>query len=298
MNTPEPADARPESARRRIARQQATTALRRRERIAAVASISLVLALFAGLVVAKAAISSTAAVSAVGATGAPVTASQATTASTVAAVTTLPASVYAAIGAGGVTDQSQPTSGDQPLTSGGKPDILYLGAEYCPYCAAERWPLVAALSRFGTFTGLGLTASSSTDVYPDTDTLTFLHAAYSSPYLAFTPVELADRDKATLQTPTANEQNLLDKYTNGGIPFIDLGGTAVLSSAAYSPQLLAGMDWNAIASALRQDPSGPVAQSVIGAANQITAHLCTLTGGKPGSVCQAPEIRALEGGTS
>ena len=41
-----------------------------------------------------------------------------------------------------------------PLTSGGKPEMLYIGAEYCPYCAAERWAMIVALSRFGTFSGL------------------------------------------------------------------------------------------------------------------------------------------------
>ena len=42
------------------------------------------------------------------------------------------------------------TTGQPALTSGGKPEILYVGAEYCPYCAAERWAMVVALSRFGT----------------------------------------------------------------------------------------------------------------------------------------------------
>src|SRR5215471_17073708 len=37
-----------------------------------------------------------------------------------------------------------------PLTSGGKPEMLYIGAEYCPYCAAMRWSMAVALSRFGT----------------------------------------------------------------------------------------------------------------------------------------------------
>jgi thiol-disulfide isomerase/thioredoxin len=36
------------------------------------------------------------------------------------------------------------------VTVGGKPLVLYIGAEYCPYCAATRWALVMALSKFGT----------------------------------------------------------------------------------------------------------------------------------------------------
>ncbi len=75
------------------------------------------------------------------------------------------------------------------LTSGGKPEVLYLGGEYCPYCAAQRWAMVNALSRFGTFSGLTTTHSSSTDVDPNTPTWTFYKSTYTSNYLVFTPVE-------------------------------------------------------------------------------------------------------------
>ncbi|MGH3290263.1 MAG: DUF929 family protein, partial [Trebonia sp.] len=62
------------------------------------------------------------------------------------------ANVYSStllISAGAVNAVSGP-----PLTRGGKPEVLYVGAEYCPYCAMENWPLIVALSRFGQFTGL------------------------------------------------------------------------------------------------------------------------------------------------
>ena len=52
----------------------------------------------------------------------------------------------------------------------GKPEVLFIGAEYCPFCAAQRWAMVNALSRFGTFTGLTTTHSSSTDTDPNTPT--------------------------------------------------------------------------------------------------------------------------------
>jgi thiol-disulfide isomerase/thioredoxin len=76
-----------------------------------------------------------------------------------------------------------------PLASGGKPEVLYLGAEYCPYCAAQRWAMINALSRFGTFTGLTTTHSSSTDSDPNTPTFTFYGSKYISKYVTFTPVE-------------------------------------------------------------------------------------------------------------
>jgi hypothetical protein len=50
----------------------------------------------------------------------------------------------------------------------GKPIVLYVGGEFCPYSAAERWSPVVALSRFGAFSNLALLRSSSTDMFPDT----------------------------------------------------------------------------------------------------------------------------------
>ena len=48
-----------------------------------------------------------------------------------------------------------PCSTASPRSSAtGKPEVLYVGAEFCPFCGAERWPLIVALSRFGHFTTL------------------------------------------------------------------------------------------------------------------------------------------------
>lgn len=286
MSTTNPARA----ARRRVAWQQATAAKRRRATSAAYTAIALAFALFAGMILAKAATTHTAQAAAPVASGA-------TTAQVVHTVTTLPESVFAAVGDGGTADQAQAVTGTPALSVGGKPEVLYLGAEYCPYCAAQRWPLVLALGRFGTFTGLALTESSGTDVYPDTNTFTFLHATYRSDYLALTTVEISDRNQAPLQTPTAAQRQLLDTYGQGGIPFIDLGGGIVLRSSGYDPQLLAGKDWSAIAQTLTADPSSPVTRAVIGTANRITAQLCTLTHDQPAPVCTAPEIKALKTNT-
>src|SRR5712671_6765504 len=69
-------------------------------------------------------------------------------------VTSVPAATLDQVGAGqGVSTLPTRITG-AALTSGGKPEMLYIGAEYCPYCAAERWAMIVALSRFGTFSGL------------------------------------------------------------------------------------------------------------------------------------------------
>ena len=277
-------------ARRRVAHQQAVNAKRRAQRRAALTGIALVIALFAGLIIAKAATGHPSASMTATATST----SPAVTAGIVAQATGVPSTVYAAIGSGGTAAQAEPVPGGQAATVDGKPQVLYLGAEYCPYCAAQRWPLVLALSRFGTFTGLGLTESSSTDVYPNTNTFTFLHATYTSPYLAFTSVELYDRADNPLQTPTAAQQQLLQTAGQGGIPFVALGGTTMLRSSGYNPQVLTGLDWTQIAASLT-DTSSPVAKAIVGTANRITGQLCDLTHDQPTAVCQTPEVRALEG---
>ena len=87
--------------------------------------------------------------------------------------TTVPASTLDTVAGGTATAFPKKISGGSALTSNGKPEMLYMGAEYCPYCAAERWSMVVALSRFGTFQGLGTTRSASGDVFPNTATWTF-----------------------------------------------------------------------------------------------------------------------------
>ena len=195
------------------------------------------------------------------------------------------------------------------LTSGGKPELLYVGANFCPFCAAERWPMIIALSRFGTFSGLSTTRSSITDEYPGTPTFTFYGSSYHSNYLSFAPVEETtnyrqgnsaspDVPYVTLQTPTAAEQALLDKYDPGAdgnsIPFIDIGNNYVEISnpEPYGPQDLSGKTWSQIAAALR-DPATAIAQGADASANYLTAGICTLTGNQPATACTST-VRALE----
>lgn len=172
--------------------------------------------------------------------------------------------------------------------------MFFYGGEFCPYCAAERWPLIIALSRFGTFSGLQTTSSSSSDVYQNTPTLTFRNATFTSQYIDFRSVEGTDRDHNPLQSPTAAEQQLIDRYDTGGtIPFIDFGNRNVLSGATYSPDLIGGMSWQSVADSLKQADSTQ-ARAILGSANLITAAICKMTGDQPASVCSSAAIQDLE----
>jgi hypothetical protein len=215
----------------------------------------------------------------------------------IAETTSVPASTLTAVGAGSVTTPPKAVSGPL-LTSGGKPETLYIGAEYCPYCAFERWGMVVALSRFGTFSGLHTVHSSSTDVYPNTPTFTFYGSAYTSKYVTFTPVEETTSvpqgtGYTPLQKPTAAEQALMAQYDpSGSIPFVDFGNKYTIVGASASPQVLAGKSWQTIASSLH-DPASPIAQAVLGTANYMTAALCKTTSNQPATVC-TPAVTALQ----
>ena len=192
------------------------------------------------------------------------------------------------------------------LTSNGKPELLFIGGEYCPYCAAERWSMVSALSRFGTFTGLTTTHSSTSDVYPDTPTFTFTKAKYTSSYLNFTSVEeftnerIGNSDNSntayqTLQTPTTAQQALAAAYDpDGAIPFLDFGNkyVEVGNLSPLSPSMMAGKTWAQVAAAMN-DPSSSLGKALVGNANYITAGICKLTNNLPASAC-TPTIQQLE----
>ena len=220
--------------------------------------------------------------------------SQDTTALVVSQITGLPASEFNAVGQGTADNLIKPVKGTALTGATGKPEVLYIGAEFCPYCAAERWALIVALGRFGTFSGLQTTTSSSSDIYPNTPTFTFRGATYTSDYIDFRAVETSDRNHQPLQTPSAAEQQLWSKYNPAGtIPFVDFGNRYTLSNATYSPDLLGGASWQAIASEL-QDQNSTQAKAIVGSANLITAAICKTTSDKPASVCSSPAIQDLE----
>jgi len=226
------------------------------------------------------------------------------TTSVIRAVTNVPATALDTVGVGrGITPPAAIPAGAPPVTSDGKPQILYIGAEYCPFCAAERWPMVIALSRFGTFSGLGLSTSSSTDVFPSTPTVTFHGSSYTSDVIAFDGVETNTNQLAAsglsyepLDTLTAQQQRLMrtfdaPPYTTqaGVIPFSLFGNRYVVIGSSFPPDVLQGKTWQEIASAL-SDPSSPVAKQVLAAANVLTAAICDVTGGQPTNVCTAPGV--------
>ena len=222
-------------------------------------------------------------------------------AAVVTKITTVPTSVITKVGTGSTLGLPKPIDG-KPIVVDGKPGVLYIGAEYCPYCATERWAMVNALSRFGTFTGLKITNSSTTDVDPGTKTLSFYGSNYTSDYIHFTGVETEDNNKAKLESLSSAQQTILSTYdaapyvasnSAGSIPFVYFNGEYLISGATYDVGVLQGKTWDQIATAMN-DPSSAIAKGAIGAANGITAAICLTTKNQPTNVCSLPVIKSLQ----
>jgi hypothetical protein len=191
-----------------------------------------------------------------------------------------------------------PVSGP-PLTAAGKPEVLYVGSEYCPYCVAENWALIVALSRFGTFSGLNTSRSAHFDNVPPIDGWTFYGSSYTSPYLSFVPVEtrsnvlvvnaktgkISNNSYRMLQRLTPAEESIFSRFdTMGQTPFLDFGGQATLLGSGISPETLVGKTWSQIAADLRH-PHTPAGQEIRVSADVLTAEFCWLTGDRPAAAC-------------
>ena len=233
-------------------------------------------------------------------------------------VTHVPLAVFNAVGAGSPSQISAPVAlKNQPLFTERVagltlPEVLYVGAEYCPFCAAQRWATVVALSRFGRFSSLGLTSSAAVDVYPSTASLTLSRMRYTSRYVAFSAVELTtnvyDAKTGTfgaLEKLTPSQSAEFKKYdtstyvtnmpasNDGSIPFLSFANQFLASGSSYSPAILRGLSAARIASALA-DPSSVLARNIIATANEQTAAICQVTQERPASVCESAGVVAAK----
>ena len=170
--------------------------------------------------------------------------------------------------------------------------VSYVGAEYCPYCALQRWALIVALSQFGTFSNLSdQVLSSSSQVYPNLASWSFIGARYTSPYFTFDPTELTSSVPdghgyyQPLEKMSAAQEVAYDHFDpQGGLPFVDLGNQFATIGASASPSVLEGLSLGQIGSSL-SDPTSPVAQAVDGTANYLIAAMCTMVTGTKPSIC-------------
>ena len=236
----------------------------------------------------------------------------------VRALTTIPAAVYDEVGTNGEPALLAVTAGQPLLHSAHKPRLVYEGAEYCPYCAADRYAIIAALARFGRFSGLRVTASGAKD--GDIATFSFLNSSYQSRYVSFRPYEAADRLGQPLQHVPAAVERLFSTYAGNpatntpsrfgagrwaapGIPFLDLANRYVVAGTSSALAEVVGsgaLDEHnanllAIAEAIRAPMSASSralgAASFVADANYLSAAIFSLDVSRPASVCRSSGVR-------
>ena len=221
---------------------------------------------------------------------APAAAGSATAA--LAQLTQLPAATLDASATPTAARVPQKLNGATALTADGKPKVLYVGAEFCPFCAMERWPLIAALSRFGTFEGLSPTTSATEESIPDIPTWSFVGSTFKSDYIAFDAVETQTRDFKPLQTLEGENKALFEKYNpGGGIPWVNFGGTHATGGASVDAEVFRDATYDSLIAGI-QNPASPVGQTINPAINLLTAQICSLTQGQPTNVCTSQGVMA------
>lgn len=215
-------------------------------------------------------------------------------------------SLASQIGSGAVAAPPVRTNASNLIRLNGTSYVVYVGADYCPYCAITRWGLILALMRFGNFTSLHYMTSSATDAYPNTVTFTFYNSSYDGKYIGFMEAETLTNSGSPyskLQQLNNLETSTFDKYDlynnalppnlRGGIPFIDFGNYSTQSGAPVIPSAIQYQSWNKVISEI-SSPNTTQSQDIIGMANVFTAQICAINGNKPASVCNQPVIKKIE----
>jgi hypothetical protein len=171
----------------------------------------------------------------------------------------------------------------------GKPILVYVGAEYCLYCAGQRWPLIMALMWFGNFTNLEYMHSSVSD--GDYATFTFVASSYQSNYVVFQPYEVYDRAGNPLETLPASYMPSFQQYGKSAFPFLNFADEYYILGSLLNPSILGTQNQTQIISSIRA--GGSLGSQIKQTANLMTAVICKTTGNKPASVCGQDSITAL-----
>lgn len=182
---------------------------------------------------------------------------------------------------------------DQSVLVHGQLPVLFVSAQYCVFCAAERWALVDALERFGTLSQISPSQSAIVDgVNAPVPTYDFTRAQFASSLVDFQHVDVADQNGNPLQQLTAAQQAMLGQYDpRGGIPFLDIGNAYVQISSGYAPSLLQGLSFVQVKQDLT-DPTSTIGQTIHQEGTRITALICKLTGNTLQAVCHDPAVQA------
>ncbi len=178
------------------------------------------------------------------------------------------------------------------MRRGGKLYVFFMGAEYCPYCAAERWAIVRALQKFGQWDGLKQTISAARDEpFLNLPTYDFTKTTYTSPHIEFASRETKDREFKPLQKLLKTEEKLVRKFNpKKEIPFLLIGGRFMQIGAGFTPKIFIGHTFRQTETELKKAES-EIRKTIDNEANIISALMCV--SGLPPEVCKETGLAEL-----
>ena len=232
--------------------------------------------------------------------------------SLISAMASVPASVFDSVG---VNAPTTPVTPLQPTGGAGTPAwlatvnlgpplpvVFFYGAEFAPYAAVQRWPLVLALSRFGTFHELGDHAVEPDDRVREPLDLHVLEGLLLEPIrdprvggaLQLVEPDRGERTSAS-RPPMPGRPRPIASYGAGANTFalLDVANRYTLNGSSFSPAVLAGLTQDQIAGYLTS-PASPLTQAVVTSANEISAAICSTDGEKPAAVCDSRGVLAAD----
>lgn len=180
----------------------------------------------------------------------------------------------------------------ETMRRSGKLYVFFMGAEYCPYSAAERWAIVRALQKFGQWDGLKQTMSAARDEpFLNLPTYDFTKANYTSPHVEFASRETKDREFKPLQKLLKTEEKFVRKFNaDKEIPFLLIGGRFMQVGAGFTPKIFIGHTFRQTETELKKAES-EIRKTIDDEANIISALMCV--SGLPPEVCKETGVAEL-----
>ncbi len=171
------------------------------------------------------------------------------------------------------------------MRRGGKLFVFFMGAEFCPYCAAERWAIVRSLQKFGQWDGLKQTISAARDEpFLNLPTYDITKATNTSPHIDLVAREIKDREFNPLQKLLKTEEKLLRKFNpKKEIPFLLIGGRFSQIGSGFTPKIFIGHTFRQTETELKKVES-EIRKTIDDEGNIISALLCV--SGLPPELCK------------
>lgn len=145
----------------------------------------------------------------------------------------------------------------------GKIPVLFISSEACPYCAAESWVLYYALSHFGTWSGAQFMYSNASDIFPNSPSLSFVNASFTSQDVSFYGYETSNRSWQPLQSLNSSDNELFTEYDpDGNIPFVFIGEMYLEIGSSYSPRLISNMTGQQVMNGIGSDTQTQISSTV------------------------------------